>query len=129
MACECEVCGSLGNDEWSVSRGAGKELRGYVGHGAGNCVGGFEVRGEREAEVAEEFGEDLRAGAGCHGFVDEVSGCSGGEAVAPEDLDGLGLGAEVRLVRDDDGEEPVAVGECGEGAGAGSVFGEGFEVG
>lgn len=79
--------------------------------------------------MAEQLGQDFGAGAVGHGFLDEVAGARGEEGVAPEDLDVRGLGDEVGLVRDDDAEEPVAVFEGDEGAGAGGVVGPGGEVG
>ena len=85
---------------------AGHEHAGDKGHSAGDAVGGGDCV-LIELEMAEELVEDLRAGAVFHGLGDEVADTVGEEGVAPEDLDVGGLVGEVRLMREDDGHQPV----------------------
>ena len=56
------------------------------------------------------------------GFFDEVALLLGSLTVASEDLDIFWLGDEVRLVRNDDAHEPVAISERGERTCAGIIM-------
>ena len=71
--------------------------------------------------MAEQFLQDLGAGAFGHGLGDDVADFVGEESVAPEDLHVGWLVEKVGLMWDDDAHEPVAVFEGDEGAGAGFV--------
>ena len=55
-----------------------------------------------DAEMAEDFGHDLAAGAGRHRLFDEVAGVVDEQAIAPQHADIFRLADEMRLVRDDD---------------------------
>ena len=127
LADESEVGAAVRDDGGAVARAAGEELGRDVGHAAGDGDGGGEDGVGGKAQVAEELGEDVGAGAERHGLVDEVAAAGREEAVAPEDLDVVGLVEEVRLVRDYDAHEPVAVAERHERARACLVAGEGLQ--
>ena len=119
LADEGEVGAAPRDDLGPVAGAARQELRRDVGHAAGDGDG--RVRLLRQAEVAEQLGEDLLAAAFAHRLLDEVAELVRKEAVAPQDLNVERLGDEVRLVRDDDAHEPVAVGEGRQRARAGLV--------
>ena len=58
------------------------------------------------------------------GFFTKSPGLVDEEAVAPEDVDVLGLADEMRLVRHDDRHQPAGFGEGDQAALAGHVAGE-----
>ena len=119
LADEGEVGASPRDDLGPVAGAARQELRRDVRHAAGDGDGRVGLL--RQAQVAEQLGEDLLTAALAHGLVDEIPVLGREEAVAPQDLDVGRLGDEVRLVRDDDAHEPVAVGEGRQRACAGLV--------
>lgn len=125
---EAKICAVERNDVWPVIGAAGQELGRDVWHTAGNCNGCVKSRMRGKTEVAEKFCQDLGASALRHRFLDKIAFVGGTEGVAPEDLDVRGLRDEMRLMRDDYAEEPVAVFECRESPGTGRVVGEFCEM-
>jgi len=115
LAEKSEVGGTPGDHLGAVAGFAGHEQAVDVGHGGGDAV---DLTGLHHGshqflhpEVIPEFFEDLLPGALGHLFLYVIADAVHIQAIAPEDLHVLGLVGEVRLAGDDDGHQPVGVGQ------------------